>query len=120
MAVSSVSKAKLAHYLVSKFLRLCLYLLRVLLTACLLEKRYSCDITPRKKYHEFYFTAIQCTTLNGYHTQKNGWRFLRAHFYLFCRVLMSPLNFSPGPTTLGHSVKEKEKQQKEETTPCLH
>lgn len=31
---------------------------------------------------------------------------------------MSPLNFSPGPTTLGHPVKEKEKQQKEETTPC--
>lgn len=45
--------------------------------------------------------------------------FLRVHFLPLCHVINVTLNFSPGPTTLGHPVKEKEKQQKEETTPCL-
>lgn len=64
------------------------------------------------------FTAIQCKTPEWL-PHPEEWLAVSWYTFTLLPCINVTLNFSPGPTTLGHPVKEKEKQQKEETTPCL-
>lgn len=103
-------KPGLHIYLVSKFQRPCLYLLRVLLTAWLLEKYYSCGISVSRgivtleKSNSFYLWPHNMKFWTTTTPRRRG-----VHFYLFllCIKLFSYSNDSCSPKGKRKTIKTK-------------